>query len=255
MGGKPMEYTVKQMAELAGISVRTLHFYDQKGLLKPCGYEANGYRKYGQKEVLRLQQIMFFRELDFKLEEIKSIIDKPGFDISQALRDHRRLLESKITRYEQLIKTVDSTLLKIKGEQEMNEKEYYTGFSREQQEKYKQEIRQKYGSKALDESEARTKNWSKADFESTIEDSSLIFSAIKDNMAQGYDNPAVQAQIKQLHIWLNKFYECDLNMLRGVGQMYNEHPDFARMFRSKYHEKMPEFLLKAIEYYCEHPLR
>jgi MerR family transcriptional regulator, thiopeptide resistance regulator len=250
-----MEYTVKQMAGLAGISVRTLHFYDRKGLLKPRGYEANGYRKYGQKEILRLQQIMFFRELDFKLVEIKNIIDKPGFDISQALRDHRRLLEGKITRYRQLIKTVDSTLLKIKGEQEMKEKEYYTGFSREQQEKYKQEIRQKYGSKALDESDARTKNWSKADFESTNKESEDIFSAIKENMPRGFDSPAVQAQIKQLHNWLNRFYECDLDMLRGIGQMYNEHPDFARMFKSKYHEKMPEFLLKAIEYYCEHPQR
>ncbi len=249
-----MEYTVKQMAKHSGISVRTLHFYDQKGLLKPCGYEANGYRIYGQNELLRLQQIMFFRELDFKLEEIKDIIDKPGFDISQALRDHRRLLEGKIARYRQLIKTVDSTMLKIKGAHEMNEKEYYAGFSREQQEKYKKEIRQKYGSKALDESEERMKNWSKEDFESINQESDRIFSTIKDNMAQGFNSPAVQDQIKRLHSWLNRFYECDLNMLRGVGQMYNDHPDFASMYRSKYHEKMPEFLLKAIEYYCDHPV-
>jgi MerR family transcriptional regulator, thiopeptide resistance regulator len=249
-----MEYSVKQMAGLAGISVRTLHFYDQKGILKPCGYETNGYRKYGQKELLRLQQIMFFRELDFKLEEIKNIIDQPAFSTLEALQDHRRQLEEKIARYRQLIKTVDSTISKLKGEQEMKEKEYYAGFSREQQEKYKQEIRQKYGSQALDESERRMKNWSKEDFARISDESDRIFSAIKDNMARGVDSPAVQEQIRRLHQWLNRFYECDLNMLLGIGQMYNEHPDFASRYRSKYHENMPEFLLKAIVYYCEHPL-
>ncbi|MBN1189717.1 MAG: MerR family transcriptional regulator [Dehalococcoidales bacterium] len=245
------EYSVKQMAKFSGLSIRTLHFYDQKGLLKPCGYGTNGYRKYGQKELIRLQQIMFFRELDFKLEEIKDILDRPGFDITGALRDHRRLLEEKIDRYRRLIETVHSTILKIKGDQEMSENEYYTGFSREQQEKYREEIRQKYGTKALDESEQRMKSWSKQDFTIVNRESDRIFSAIKDKIEEGYDSPAVQEEIKKLYNWLNRFYECDLTMLRGIGQMYRKHPDFARMYRTRYHENMPVFLCKAIEYYCD----
>lgn len=244
-----MEYTVKQLADLSMVSVRTLHYYDQKGLLKPSGYRRNGYRTYGLKELMRLQQILFFRELDFKLGDIKSIMEKPDFEIFQALQDHRRLLEGKIARYGQLIETVDKTMLKIKGEMDMREKEYYSGFSLEQQEKYKQEIREKYGTKALDESERRMKNWSKEDFARTNRESDLIFSTIRDNISKGYDSPAVQEQIKKLHQWLNKFYDCDLNMLLGVGQMYNVHPDFVRVFKTKYHEDMPGFLFQAIEYY------
>jgi DNA-binding transcriptional MerR regulator len=246
-----MEYSVKQLADLSGVSVRTLHYYDQTGLLKPCCYGENGYRIYGQKELERLQQILFFRELDFKLDEIKAIIDNPGFDLLQALQLHRRLLENKIARFNNLIATVDKTILKIKGETEMSEKEYYAGFSREQQEKYKEEIRQKYGAKELDESERRMKKWSKEDFAATNRESEKIFTSIRDNMALGFDSPAVQAQIKLLHQWLNKFYDCDRNMLLGVGHMYNEHPDFVRMYKTKYHENMPGFLFQAIEYYCK----
>jgi MerR family transcriptional regulator, thiopeptide resistance regulator len=249
-----MEYTVKQLADLSMVSVRTLHYYDQKGLLKPSGYRGNGYRIYRQKELLRLQQILFFRELDFKLEEIKAIIDQPGFDILQALWLHRRMIENKITRFNSLIGTVDKTILKIKGEMEMSEKDYYAGFSREQQEKYQREIRQKYGTQALDESERRMKNWTKEDFARTNRESDRIFSSIRDNMAQGFDSPAVQEQVKLLHQWVNKFYDCDLNMLKGLGQMYNEHPDFVRMFKTTYHEDMPGFLLQAIEYYCDQPV-
>jgi MerR family transcriptional regulator, thiopeptide resistance regulator len=245
-----MEYTVKQLADLSMTSVRTLHFYDQSGLLKPCGYGENGYRIYGEKELLRLQQILFFREMDFKLEEIKAILDQPGFNLVQALQLHRRMIENKIARFNNLLDTVDNTILKIRGEMEMSEKDYYGGFSKEQQEQYKQEIRQKYGSKALDESERRMKNWTKEDFAKTNRESDLIFTAIRDNMGQGFDSTAVQEQIKLLHQWLNKFYTCDLDMLLGVGHMYNEHPGFVRMYQTKYHENMPGFLLQAIEYYC-----
>jgi|WetSurMetagenome_2_1015567.scaffolds.fasta_scaffold381859_1 MerR family transcriptional regulator, thiopeptide resistance regulator len=244
-----MEYSVKRLADLSGVSVRTLHFYDQTGLLKPCRFGENGYRLYGQKEMERLQQILFFRELDFKLEEIKAIMDKPDFDLLQALQLHRRLLENKIARFNSLIGTVDKTIQKIKGETEMSEKDYYAGFSREQQEKYKQEIREKYGAKELDESASRMKKWSKEDFAATNREGEKIFTSIRDNMAQGFDSQPVQAQIKLLHQWLNKFYDCDRNMLLGLGQMYNEHPDFVRMYKTKYHENMPEFLLQAIEYY------
>jgi len=248
-----MSHTVKQLADLAGISVRTLHYYDQIGLLKPQRVNENGYREYGEKEILCLQQILFFRELDFGLEEIKAIIDKPDFDMMQALKLHRTLLQRKVDRLHGLIETVDKTLLNLKGELTMSEKEYYGGFSREQQEKYEQEIKEKYGDKALNESRRRMKKWNPEEFKRITEESNAIFTAIKENMAKGHDSREVQEQVKRLHRWLNNFYSCDYEILKGLGHLYNEHPDFVKMYRTRYDEKMPEFLLQAIEYYCDHP--
>ena len=246
-----MEYTIKQLANLAGISVRTLHYYDEIGLLKPQSYSENRYRKYGGKELIRLQQVLFFRELDFSLEEIKVIMDKPDFNVIQALQTHRRLLTSKVSRIIELIRTIDRTILNQKGELAMTEKEYYQGFSKEQQSKYEQEIREKYGNTALDESKRRMKNWTKEDYLKINQASETIFNAIKDNMIRGYDSPEVQTQIKALHEWINNFYTCNLEMFLGLGHLYNDHPDFEKMFKTKYDQKMPEFLLKAIENYCQ----
>jgi MerR family transcriptional regulator, thiopeptide resistance regulator len=245
-----MNYTIKRLADLAGVSVRTLHYYDQIGLLKPRSVGENGYRSYTQNELIRLQQILFFKELDFSLAEIRTIIENPDFDISNALEQHRKLLNKQISRMKNLIRTIDKTRMNLKGELEMTDNEYYQGFSKEKQEKYEEEIRQKYGHKALDESKSRMRKWSKEDFNRIMQDSEKIFTAIRDNMSRGYESGQVQSQIKELHKWLNHFYTCDLNMFMGIGHMYNEHPDFIKMYKTRYHQEMPEFLLKAIEYYC-----
>src|SRR4051812_19728200 len=100
-------YTVKQLSDLASISVRTLHFYDEIGLLKPSRVEGNGYRSYGEKEALKLQQILFFRELEFPLEEIKKILSSPKYDEKAALKEQRGLLELKRKRLNGLLKTID----------------------------------------------------------------------------------------------------------------------------------------------------
>ena len=117
-----MRYTVKQLSDAAGVSPRTLHFYDQIGLLKPDAYGENGYRYYGEAALLRLQQILFFKELDFSLVDIKTTIDRPGFDTLQALRTHRETLQERLVRLSRLIQTVDRTILHIKGELKMEKR-------------------------------------------------------------------------------------------------------------------------------------
>jgi len=245
-----MSYTIKILADMAGVSVRTLHYYDQIGLLKPRSINDKGYRSYSQSEVIRLQQILFFKELDFGLAEIRKIMGSPDFEVANALEVHRKLLAKKVARIKSLIKTIDKTVMNLKGEMKMNEDEYYRGFSKEKQEKYEQEIIQKYGRQAMDESKRRMQKWSKKDFDNIMGESDKIFTAIRDNMSLGYDSSQVQSQINEVHKWLNNFYDCDLEMLEGLGHMYNEHPDFVKMYKTKYHEDMPEFLLRAIEYYC-----
>ncbi len=150
-----MAYTVKQLADLAGVSVRTLHYYDEIGLLTPDAYGENGYRYYDEDALLRLQQILFFRELDFRLDEIKAIIDRPDFDVLRALQTHRVTLAEKAARLGGLINTVDKTILRLKGELGMSDKELFEGFDEEKQKQYAEEARKRWGSESVDDSMKR----------------------------------------------------------------------------------------------------
>ncbi len=162
-------YTVRQLARMAGVSVRTLHHYDQIGLLKPPARTEAGYRLYGENDLLRLQQILFFRELDLPLAEIKAILDRPGFDQVEALRDHRRMLGERAERLARLLRTVDRTIAKLTGEDNMpiTDEELYEGFSpkeREQLQGYEAEARDRWGEMAA-ESQGRVRQMSKAQWQ------------------------------------------------------------------------------------------
>jgi DNA-binding transcriptional MerR regulator len=124
-----MAYTVTQVAAMSGVSVRTLHFYDQTALLKPAYTKANGYRIYEQPQLLRLQQILFYRELGFALKRIKGILSEPTFRKAAALRSHRKVLEQNLTRTRTLIETIDKTITHLKGTDTMKSEELFTGFS------------------------------------------------------------------------------------------------------------------------------
>ncbi len=145
-----MSYTVKQLADLAGVSPRTLHYYDQIGLLRPEKVARNGYRCYDDPAMLRLQQILFFKELGFSLEQIREIMDQPGFDLQLALQLHKAGLQERLERLKRLIATVDKTILNLEGAYPMKKRQYFEGFSEEKQKQYEQEIRQRYGDKAFE---------------------------------------------------------------------------------------------------------
>ena len=124
-----MTYTVKQVAGMSGVSVRTLHFYDETGLLKPARQGMNGYRYYEEPQLLRLQQILFYRELGFELKQIKKVLDRPEFENVGALQAHREVLEENISRTRALLDTIDNTLRHLKGNTEMRSEEMFKGFS------------------------------------------------------------------------------------------------------------------------------
>ncbi len=144
-----MEYTIKKMAQLSGVSPRTLRFYDEIDLLKPARISSSGYRIYGPKEVDRLQQILFYRSLDFRLEQIREILDNPTFDYQKALVEHQKRLQDKRAQIDKLLATVQQTLTHYQGGSPMTDQEKFEGFKRqkiaENERKYGQEIRQKYG--------------------------------------------------------------------------------------------------------------
>ena len=244
-----MSYTVKKLADIAGLSVRTLHYYDELGLLKPESRAANGYRYYSDSTVVRLQQIMFFRELGFGLNEIKRILSDPDFDVIEALQSQKTLLSKKAERIGELLATIDKTIENLKGEKEMPIKEYYEGFSDEQIEKYRQEVRDRWGEKTLEESEARVLKMGKEKFKALQDEGGAIFKAISDNMPKGYDSKEVQKLVAEWRNWLENFSHYSDEAVLGLGQTYSQHPDFVKFFQ-KYGSDFPGFFTRAIEYYC-----
>src|SRR5438045_192528 len=124
-----MAYTVKQVAAMSGVSVRTLHFYDETGLLKPAYCSANGYRHYEEPQLLMLQQILFYRELGFELKQIQRILGQPDFEKLAALQSHRTVLQKEIARTRALIGTIEKTILHLKGKKKMKSKEMFAGFT------------------------------------------------------------------------------------------------------------------------------
>jgi DNA-binding transcriptional MerR regulator len=126
---KTMTYTVKKVAAMSGVSVRTLHFYDEMALLKPAYTTANGYRIYEEPQLLMLQQILFYRELGFELKRIKEILGQATFEKVAALKSHRKVLEKNVARTRTLIGTIDKTLHHLKGRQQMKDEDMFAGFS------------------------------------------------------------------------------------------------------------------------------
>lgn len=164
-----MEYTVQKLAKLAGVSPRTLRYYDEIGILKPARINSSGYRIYGQSEVDKLQQILFYRELGVALDKIKEILNSPSFDSIKALREHREKLLKKREQIDLLIANVEKTIALREGRIEMSDKEKFEGFKQrmidENEKKYGKEIREKYGDDTVDKSNAKFLNMTEEQYE------------------------------------------------------------------------------------------
>jgi DNA-binding transcriptional MerR regulator len=144
-----MVYTVKKLAEISGVTVRALHFYDEIGLLKPAYHGSNGYRYYEEPQLLILQQILFFRELGFELKQIEEMLTRGDFNKLVALTSHRQVLQKNLERTRQLIETIDQTINHLKGIKKMKDpREMYYGFSKEQQRVYEKQLIDRFGEAA-----------------------------------------------------------------------------------------------------------
>jgi DNA-binding transcriptional MerR regulator len=247
-------YTVSQLAEMAGVSVRTLHHYDHIDLLKPSSRTAGGYRLYEEQDLLRLQQILFFKELDFPLSEIRAILDDPEFDQVKALENHRRLLKGRAERLTHLLRTIDKTIQRLtEDNMTMTDEELYEGFTKEQIERYKREAREMYDPELVAESERRVRNMSKAQWNAVKEEGDQVTRAIAGVADRAPGDPEVQALIARHHAWIEHFYPASAELYRGLGQGYAEHPDFCK-FYDKYRPGLADFMQAAMAYYADHTL-
>lgn len=246
-----MPYTVKQLAKLAGVSVRTLHHYDAIGLLKPARSEKNGYRHYGEQELLMLQQILFFRELDFPLEEIRRIVGAPGFDIRAALRDQKALLGLKKKRLDGLIRTIDATLKRLTTRTTMDDEELYGEFDKKEMDAYAAEAKERWGhTDAYKQSMERYKKMTKADLARIKDEGDRLMKEIVARRDEGPASAAVQALIARHYAALRTWYEPDLAMYRGLADMYVNDPRFAAYYE-KYAPGLATFMRDAMHAYCD----
>lgn len=242
-------YTISQLASYAGVSTRMLRYYDQIGLLSPACRQLNTYRTYGETELLRLQQILFFRELSFDLESIKTILQDPGFDLLTGLEQHRQNLELKARQTLELIQTIDNTIENLKGKRKMEENEYFKGLSPEKQAEYQQYAEQHWDPKLVRQSNQRYNALTEVQRKELLADGERITKEIIAAIPSGAGSPQVQELVAQWHAYINRYYDCSLEILLGIGNGYVQHPDFIAFYRQM-HPAMPEFLTEAIQIYC-----
>lgn len=250
-----MEYTINKLAKMSGVSTRTLRYYDQIELLKPVRKSSNGYRIYGKEEVNRLQQILFYRELDVSLDEIKVILTSHDFNLQASLQSHLETLTQKRNRIDLLIENVTKTIQTIKGEIIMTDNEKFEGFKQnlinENEAKYGKEIREKYGDDAVNASNAKVKGMTKEQHEEVVS-LQLEFEETLKSAFETKDPASDLAQKAcELHKqWLCYFYDgyCK-EYHKGLGEMYVADERF-RVHYDKLAPNCTEFLRDAINIYC-----
>ena len=247
------DYSVSELARLVGVSVRTLHYYDEIGLLRPSARSASGYRLYNHDDLLHLQQILFYKELELPLGEIQAIMEQAEFDRLQALKVHREQLLKKGERLSRLIDTVDKTIESLTEEDmDLSDEELFAGFTPEQRERYGKESRERWGDE-VDQVEGRLRKLPKAKWEDIQAEGGVVTQAIAELMDLPVDDPKVQAVIARHHAWIENFYPCSAERYEGLGQMYVEHPDF-RAFYEKYRPGLAEFMRDAMAVYARERL-
>ena len=243
-------FTVKQLSKLAGITPRTLHHYDEIGLLKPSRVGDNGYRYYGEDAVLRLQQILFYRELDIPLDDIKKIMGRRDYDVMGALQSHKEALSKQAVRINRLIQTVDNTINHLKGNKTMSNENLFEGFSEEQQEKYAQEAEKIYDPETVRESNRKWKAYSAAKKEAILAEGSAIYNDMIAVIPKGANSAEVQAIVERWRRHMNYFWTPNLEQLLGIANGYTDDPRFKANF-DKMDPRLAEFMRDAVKVYVD----
>ncbi|RDI45498.1 MerR family transcriptional regulator [Falsibacillus pallidus] len=231
-----MEYTVQKLGKLAGISARTLRYYDEIDLLKPARINSSGYRIYGQTEVDLLQQILFYRELGLSLETIKEIIASPAFDSAKALTEHREQLLDRRKQLDLLIKNVEKTIAVKEGRTTMSNKEKFEGFKKkmidENEEKYGKEIREKYGDETVDQSNQKVMNMTESEHEEANKLEEELQQTLADAFKTGEPGGVLGQKAAELHKkWLMNYWKSySKEAHAGLAQMYVDDERFTAYY-------------------------
>lgn len=239
--------TIKEVSKIAGISVRTLQYYDKIGLLKPTAHSDAGYRLYSDSELITLQHILLFRELEFPLKEIKEIINSENFDKDIALEQQINLLTLKKERLENLILFAKG--IKLLGVDYMN----FTAFDTKKIDEYAKQAKESWGNtKEFKEFEKKQKNRSDEETKMVNQQLMMIFAEFGKIKLEKHESEEAQNLVKKLQNFItDNFYNCSYEILSGLGKMYASGGDFTKNIDEFAGEGTAVFVNKAIEYYCK----
>lgn len=257
-----MAYTVKKLSELSGVTIRTLHFYEEIGLLKPAYHGSNGYRYYEEKELLQLQQILFFKELGFSLKQIQKVLGRDDFDQLSALYTHRKSLNREWEKIGLLLKTIDKTIKHMKGKKKMKDKEIFDGFNITLVKKAKEgesyfaaeEIvgkSVKNPTKNIQDVEKRGKEF----YEHISKTAHAIFKDLVHCIEKGLDpaSDEVQRIIKKHHTLTEQTHAATQEVYTALAQMYQEHPEFRKQL-DPFHPELAIFMAEAMRVFADRKL-
>ncbi|MBC2148844.1 MerR family transcriptional regulator [Listeria booriae] len=246
-----MEYTVQKLAKLAGVSTRTLRYYDEIEILKPARINSSGYRIYGQNEVDRLQQILFYREMNVGLDKIKAILEQPDFDETEALKTHRTQLLDKRKQLDELIRNVEKSIAHSERRITMTDQEKFEGFKQkmidENEEKYGTEIREKYGDNKINKSNAKLKGMSEAEMERVNRLAETILVELAEAFETGDPAGEKAQEVAAMHKeWLSTYWDTySKEAHAGLAQMYVDDERFTAYY-DKDQPGLAAFLRDAI---------
>jgi DNA-binding transcriptional MerR regulator len=249
-----MEYTVQKLGLLAGVSTRTLRYYDEIGILKPARISSSGYRIYGQSEVDRLQQILFYRELGVGLEEIKDLVTSLTFDPGLALREHRERLLEKRKQLDLLIANVEMTLAQREGNPTMSDKQKFEGFKQklidDNEKKYGKEIRAKYGDEQIDKANMKFKGMTEEQSAEVEQLGKNIHATLAQAFATGDPAGELAQKAADLHRqWLTFYWDSySKEAHAGLAQMYVDDERFTAYY-DKDQPGVAAFLRDAVVIY------
>lgn len=250
-------YTVKQLARLSGVSVRALHHYDEIGLLKPSFVGENRYRYYGREELLRLQDILFHRELGVPLQAIALLLDGTGRDRLTVLRNHRARLAERVERFRELIGTIDRTIAELTGDDTMADKDFYKGFAPEKQAEYEGWLVDRFGGDMrakLDDSRAALTALGEDGMAARLAEGEAAGKALAQAFRSGTapEDPANDPLLARHHAWIAAMWNkaCPPNAYAGLADLYLEHPDFRAKFDGDGGEGFTDWLTGAMRAYA-----
>ncbi len=236
---------------MAGVSVRTLHHYDAIGLLTSKRNASNQYRTYDENDLLKLQQVLFFRELDFTLQDIKAIVTNPDFDIERALKDHKQMISLRQKRLGLLLATIDKTINKIKNKKYMKDDELYDSFTKEEMNKLAEEAKQRWGhTDAYKESEIKMRSMTKEKMDVIKKEGHEILTKGALLVDKDVHDKEVQDLIAEHYKHLSNFYTPNPEMYKGLAEMYIGDTRFKSSFE-KYHPKLPQFMHDAMVVFAD----
>ncbi|MCU0432315.1 MAG: MerR family transcriptional regulator [Bacteroidia bacterium] len=246
-------YTVKQLSVVSGVSVRTLHHYDEIGLLKPAQRTESRYRIYGREELLRLQQILFYRELGYSLQQIGGLLDDPDFDLLNSLLEQRRQLHLRAVQNAQLLVTIHKTINSLTNQKTMlTDEELYEGFANAKA--YRQEAAEKWGEDTVSASEDKLRKMSRESLQALFQQGESIVQAIGASMHLPVESADVQKLIEQHYRHTCMFWDAREEGYRGLAEMYVSDERFAAYF-NRFAPGLADYMQQAMLHYCKNGLK